>query len=185
MVINSFFFGSGMALFISLLAWGDRIRRQQDDILQLEKNYIARLKKRLKKNKEDILPVIRDPSRFSFGQQMDSAIGLFKKVSGKELKLRSQIVKLREEHLELTKLFSTRYYLIVVLTGVSFLYGILSTFLSNIIIPIGKFHFLTINRALFASYILFLAYIVFILVKTSDKEKSFIDNLNIALDNME
>lgn len=177
----TFFLGSGMALFISLLAWGDRIRRQQDDIFQLEKSYISQLGK----SKAEILPVLREPSRFSFGKQMNAAISLFKQVTDNDREIRKQILSLRKQHSKLSGLFSVRYYSIVALTAVSFLFGILIRLYGHVQIPLWQEIIIGIPRLLMSVYIFLIAYMLCVLVKTSEKEKLFIATIDNALEQLE
>lgn len=180
--VNSFFFASGFALFIALLAWGDRIRRPRDDIAQLEKDYITHLGKK----KSQVLPILRPPSQYSFANQMSAVIDLFvdDKIGATDLSLRKQIVDLRSKSKSLECWFDLRYYSVVVYTIISLIFGILSTFngkdtfyLKNLTI--------TFNSLYMTIFILILFAILSFLVISSEKEKLFIKSLNDSLDNME
>jgi len=132
MEINSFLFGTGVALFLALLAWGDMIRKPRNSVSELEKSYIEQLKEK-GKTKQQILPIIRPPSEYSFSEQMSSLIDLWdNKVKGKELQLRTDFKKLYVQKKNIEGFYSFRYYAVIIFTVVCFAMGILSSVLGSV-----------------------------------------------------
>jgi hypothetical protein len=121
----SLFFGTSIALFIALLAWGDFIRKPREELKDLESDYIKSLGR---KNKKDILPLIRPYSTYTFTQQMSSVLGIWKdkRIGGEELELTKEIKRLHHLRKSLEFQYGFRYFGVVSSIIILFVLGVLS-----------------------------------------------------------
>lgn len=122
----TFFFGAGLAFFIALLAWGDDIRRPQNQIQEIEKEF--RISFKLKK--KEIKSLARDSSKVGFLDKMSTLIALGKsgKLKVDELPLLNEMENLNKHKRELETIYNQRYFSVIVLTVFCLISGALSYF---------------------------------------------------------
>ena len=127
--LTGFFLGTAVALFITLLAWGNFIRRPREDLLKLEQKYIDTLGGK----KKQILPLIRPYSTYTFNQQMNSILDVWsdKKIKGTDIKLSKEIRGLHDLRKRLENQYAFRYFGTLSLIIISFVLGIFSEILGT------------------------------------------------------
>lgn len=185
--MSIFFFATSVAIFISLLAWGDVMKKPREYISELERQFI----KKMRSKKVDVLPIIRPLNQFSFKQQMSSLIKLWETDFGKtELELRNIIKDLQSKKESIEYCYRLRYY------------GVLSLFLLSSILGLLSYNFgesqfvrpfKLIQMCIHIKYdvvficILFAAILVIItnMILTNVKEKRFTDLLYHTFDQLE
>lgn len=176
-----FFFGTGIALFISLLAWGNFIKQPREDLLKLEERYIGSLGSK----KEKVLPLIRPYSTHTFKQQMTAVLDIWsdKKTKGKDIKLSNEIRTLHGLREKLEFQYAFRYLSTLFFTIVSFALGIFSSLYGEISWNFYNTKFSIINNWLFLS--IFLSIVLIMLMNSLIiyfKENKFAKTLFEATD---
>jgi len=130
MDISTFFMGSGFALFIALLAWGNKIREPRQDIRELEDKFV----KSFETDRRDIKPLITNSYESikghlieGFSDTMDALVEIMDKIERKEdialIKKFKDLDKLRKR---LEKFYKMRYLFSLIFTFILFLLGIFS-----------------------------------------------------------
>lgn len=180
--MDSFFIASVLAIFIALLAWGDAMRKPQEFLAVLEKEFIQNLK--IKKSK--ILPILDDESEFTFLEQMTSLIDLWETDFGKiELQLRNNIITLRSKKQSIEKYYTFRYYFVITMLFISIIFSGISLSIGNeklTFLKIKYFPSQSVDELLMMIYFICIILVVFNLIRTNQKEKSFLDILNKSND---
>jgi len=122
--LTNFFLGTAVALFISILAWGNFIKEPREDLLKLEQKYVESLGEKRKK----ILPLIRPYSKYTFKEQMSAALEVWsnEKVQNTDIQLFKEIKELHNIRKKLEIQYSFRYFGTILLMIFCFIIGILS-----------------------------------------------------------
>jgi len=171
-MLPEFLLGVALALFISLLAWGDQIRKPKEELLIIEKNYF----KNIKKEKTKILPLLRQSSKSSFQDRINTIfdLGADKNISASDLELITKIKDLHKIRNKIENYYDNRYNTTIGLTVLSFFFGGLSFFLR-----------LEINLVFLSIVIITIFYLLKNLHTTNKKEKLFFKKLYNILDKLE
>ena len=182
MEMNSILIGTGIALFIALLAWGDQIRKPRDSLHELEKNYLEQLKRRGKK-KSKILPLIRSSSEYTFRQQMSSLLEVWDdKTEDTDLTLRDSIQSLHDQKKSIENHYNFRYYTVIGLTLISFIFAVVSDYWGSISTHIWQ---ITIDHLLIGTFFIIILIIIGNLISCNCKEQKFIQDLYSAFDKVD
>ena len=127
MEISTLFWGSGFALFIAMLAWGNRIREPRKDVKELEILFI----KNFETDKRTIRPLIKESYESlkkspieGFPDTIDSLVGIMDKIENKEdvevIEKFKRVDKLRKT---LENFYKIRYLSSLLLTFFFILFG--------------------------------------------------------------
>jgi hypothetical protein len=183
---SSFFVGTGIAIFIALLAWGNQISKPREDLLGLEERYIHFLRRK----KKQILPLLRHPSKYKSTQVMKALMGFVgdSKTGEEEIALIEEIKGLHKVKKELEGYYVFRYYAVITLTVCSFFFSYLSIMYgkANIAFQIlgTKIPF-SFNTILMVAFFAFIMLIIRNMIITGIVEKRFMEALYTALDRIE
>ena len=177
MDIPTLLFGSGFALFLVLLAWGNRIREPRKDIRELEDQFI----RSFKTTKRRIKPLIRETyekiegsSIESFIRVMDSFIEIMDHVQTHEdATLIDNFKKVTALRNRLEELYKKRYILTFTATILSLLLGIFSLYNGSINLPdpIQNIYF---DQIYLSAFYIFIFIILLMLIKIYIVEEKFI-----------
>lgn len=174
--------GTGIALFIALLAWGNQIRKPRDSLHELERSYLEQLKKRGKK-KNKILPLIRPSSEYTFRQQMNSLLEIWDdKTQETDLELRDSIQSLHDQKKSIEHHYIFRYYTVISSTILSFIFAIVSNYWGLVEINLWA---ININHILIGSFFIIIIIVIINLISCNCKEQKFIDDLYHAFDKVD
>lgn len=180
MEANAFLFGTGVALFIALLAWGDLIRKPRENLLELENKYINQLGEK----KASILPLLRPYTKYGFTKQMGSIIKLSRsgKIKDIEVELMDKIQSLHDYGYHIEKFYNFRYFSVMLFTLTSLFLGIMSSF-----IGFNKINILnwTYNDIFVGIVLVFIGVISVSMIICYFYEKKFAEELNSASDEIE
>lgn len=136
MDISTLFWGSGFALFIAMLAWGNRIREPRRDVKELETLFI----KNFETDKRTIRPLVKESYESlkkspieGFLETIDSLVEIMDNIKSKEdvevIEKFKEVDKLRKT---LEKFYKIRYISSLLFTFFLFLLGVLSFYIGNI-----------------------------------------------------
>jgi len=166
----TFFFGAGIVLFVTLLAWGENIRKPREQILDLEDKF----KQILKVPKRDINPLLKQ-SKYNFTEQMNAILDLIKKkkLKGVHIDSLKEFEKSNEKRKKLEFIYKFRYFGVLILSILSFLFGILSINTGTDYI----YKSFTYNGFYFSLFLIIVAAILINLIVGYFLEESFIKNI--------
>jgi hypothetical protein len=186
MDIASFLFGTGIALFIALLAWGNQISKPREDVLILEEKYIRYIKRK----KKQVLPLLRNPSKYKATQVIKALIGFVgdSKTGEEELQLAEDIKKLHGIKKSLEAHFAYRYSAVIALTLISFFLGYLSILYGKNLLTINLIDCIfsiSFDAICISVFFIIVLLIVRDLIVTIGLEKRFVEALHNALDRIE
>jgi hypothetical protein len=158
--LTGFFLGTAIALFISILAWGNFIKQPREDLLKLEEKYIESLGIK----KTQILPLIRPYSTHTFKQQMNAVLDLWssKKAKGEDAKLSNEIRTLHKLREKLEVQYAFRYLGTIFLILISFILGVLSSIYGEISWNIYKTEISIVNNWMLFSIFIIIVFLMLV-----------------------
>lgn len=173
-------FGSGFAVFIALLAWGNQIRGPRKEVMQLEEAF----RKEFSINKSTSNALIKESfdkkksAKFTFLQQTKAVLDVFDNpdVGDKDYSLFKQFQKLHGIRKQLEKDYKFRYLASVWLCIALFIATILVYFLSA---------FIYIENIIILLIFLHIGIIIYNFFRTYKGENIFIDEISKINDNIE
>jgi hypothetical protein len=167
---TTIFLGSGFALFIAILAWGDQIRSPRKEILRLEDIF----REKFNLSKKNINPsllkgynIIKEASQSSFLIQTQAIIEILnsEKLGSYDRQLLKDSLELQNLRKGLENFYNKRYLLTILTTIVLLILGILSISIS--------FSYQMIIVSMSVSYIM-VSFIILNIILTYFTEKTFI-----------
>lgn len=175
----SFYFGTGVAIFLVLLVWGNQISNQRNEVLELEERFIKTIGQR----KSTILPLLRDPSKYSFSRLTSSLIDCLqdRTINQEFVKYYNQITHVYSIFKKLTRCYEIKFLTATVMVALSFLFGTICGLLND-------FLFFKIVSAFEVMAYFFISLIFCILIMyiyINSLEKRFISKIQELLDEME
>jgi len=135
--ISNILLGTGFALFIALLAWGDLIRKPRKDVAELEDDF----RKEFDLKKKYFNPLLHnndessaDAPKYNFFDETKAMAGIIgnKKLKGKNIKLLTEFKELNNIRYSLEKKYNFRYILSLYFLISLFVLGIISLFTQDI-----------------------------------------------------
>ena len=130
--IPTLFFGSGFALFLVLLAWGNKIIEPRQEISELEDEFVNAFKVSKRKFKPLVSKSYEKLSTSpldGFLEQVNSMVDMMDKLKGPDdVEVIKKFQLLHHKRGELEKFYNSRYMLSLVLTFISFISGSLSIY---------------------------------------------------------
>ena len=187
MDISTLFLGSGFAIFLALLAWGNKIREPRREIYEIEKLFL----KKFKTNKKNINPLLKQTYEKMKNNEMEnfldtigSLVSIMDEIKQPEdVNIIEKFQEINTIRKKLEKLYKTRYILSLFFTFYLLLSGIISLFIGEIYyrdIPI-----ITLNNCLLIIFIIF----IYVLLTTMGiiyfKEEKFIKKIDETNDLMD
>ena len=181
--------GSGFAIFITLLAWGDQLRQPRTEIMQLEESF----RKEFDLKKRVTNPIIRksydsmsQSGRYTFLQQTKSVVALLdnKKLKDGNIKLLERFRRLHGIRLMLEEKYRFRYFFTIFFCIYLFIAGIVSSFTADKLIHIRQFT-IPIDYLLIGITLLIVAILIKNFIATYRKEDRFIEEINLMNDDIE
>ena len=187
MDISTLFLGSGFALFIALLAWGNQIREPRKEIRNLEYEF----RNEFDLEKSEVNPLIcnedKNVKKYTFMDTNMALISIMEKNTlrdAKRIKLLTKLKELNKIRAGLEKILKARYILTLVLTILLFIFGSLSLHSSEWTINIQSSS-LSVN-SIYLSIVLVMIFIITInLIATYLKEELFIKKMSDISDDIE
>ena len=177
MHIISFFFSTGLATVLVLLAWGDNFKKPSEYVINLENAFI----KFLKLKKKELLPLLRNG--FSFIEQMSSIMDISKneKVKAGDLNIIDEIKEIHNLRDKIEKKNKCKYYLVVILAIFSFVSGIISYLVGKIVV----YKIITINKILIFLFLIQITKIIYNLIRLYIIEENFTNLIHLTKDKVE
>jgi len=180
--LMSFFYGTGIALFIALIAWGDNIRKPGEEVLSIEDKF----RNILKLKKAETIPLLRESSKYNFSKQMETIAYLWEKdFKGKDLQLLSEIKELHKKRSSLDSIYDFRYLLVFFITILSFFFGGLSLLIGRTIIFNYQDFLFTNNKAYLLVFMIAIFITLINLYCGYNKEKEFVEKIRNISDKIE
>ncbi len=187
--VTNLLLGSGFALFLALLAWGDQIRKPRVEVTTLEESF----RKEYNLSKKVTNPLIRKSyesmkgsSGYSFLQQTKSVIGLLENgnLKGENIKLLDKLRDLHAMRQKLEAKYRHRYFLSVCLCVLFFVFGVASVFTSGLVIDVPSFY-VPLNYLYLTIVLVMITVIILNLFTTYHSEESFIQEIGKVDDQIE
>jgi hypothetical protein len=187
--ISNILLGTGFALFIALLAWGDQIRKPRKDVAELEESF----RKEFDLKKKVFNPLLRtsddksnDSPKYSFFEQTKAMVGVIgnKKLKGENVKLLSRFKELNVIRNDLEKKYNYRYLLTLYFLIVLFVLGIASLFTSNVTITLSRV-IVDISYIYLGIVIVFIILFICNFFSTHNIEDKFVTKIYDTDDNIE
>lgn len=185
--ISTLLLGSGFALFIALLAWGNQIREPRKEIKQLEEEF----RKEFDLKKSELNPLLRrsyenltKSDKYTFMDEMTALISVMEKNTlkdGKDVNLLQQLKELNMTRCRLEKYYKNRYILSILLTFSFFILGIISIIGQNWKVTINEISY-SMSGAYLIIVLFFVGIILINLIVTYYIEESFIDKIGEVSD---
>jgi hypothetical protein len=131
--IATFFLGTGVALTITLLAWGEQIRRPSKEIREIEDKFIHKYK--VEKQALHTITQSDKKKQSNFSQFMSSLVSTIKKVPAGKIELVNKLEKLQKIASDLETVLSYRYYFTIILSIALMVFGASILLVDKIIFP--------------------------------------------------
>ena len=189
MELSTLFLGSGFALFIALLAWGNQIREPRKEIRNLENEF----RMEFDLNKSEVNPLIRDRDskknvkKYTFTDTNLALISIMEKNTlqdAKRVGLLKKLKELNKTRQELENHYKGRYILTLILTFLLFIFGSISLYTSDMKIDIQPYSF-SVNNIFFLIVLTVMVIITINLVIAYTKEEAFIKKMSDISDDIE
>jgi len=186
MDISTLFIGSGFALLIAFLAWGNQIRQPRKEIRELEEECINAYNLR----KNEILPLMRNKDKNDKYSTRDKLKSIISLVGQKKIRNAAQLDSLRRlGHLhddcdKLNKLFIIRYRFAIVLMVSFYILGIISFYTKDLSLVFYIFDF-NVDRIFIVIIFVIISFIIINLIVVHVSEEKFIDEMDKISDLIE
>ena len=134
--LATFFLGTGVALTITLLAWGEQIRRPSKEIREIEEKFIHRYKV----EKQDLQAITQSDKKkqSDFSQVMSSVVSTIKKVPASKIELVKKIEKLQKIASKLETVLSYRYYFTIIFSIALMAFGAIALFVEEVVYTVDS-----------------------------------------------
>lgn len=177
MELSTLFLGSGFALFITLLAWGNRIRESRSDIRKLEGRFI----RNFDTDKRTITPLVKESFKSvkkspteGFADMMSSLVEIMDNISEpKDVEVIDKFKDVFNFRNKLERFYKTRYISALIFTFLLFVLGILSEYNGSLIVenPLPTY---PLNFYYLACFLTTVFFILIVMIIVYFKEEKYI-----------
>lgn len=182
------FLGSGFALFVALLAWGNQLKQPRKEVLTLENSF--RKEYHLPKSVTNSLTKkqydeLRDSSSISFLDQAKAMGDLIEKnVDDGAIEILNKFNRVHDIRLRLERAYNFRYNFSLILCVFLFIFGVVSAFTQDVVFNLFKKTF-SFNLFFLFIVLCFVALLIYNMFWTHKKEQVFIESLINIDENIE
>lgn len=179
MDISTLFLGSGFALFLVLLAWGNRIRESRRDVRELEDKFI----KNFDTSKRTITPLVKESFKSvkktpteGFADMMSSLVEIMDKIKEpKDVEVIDKFKEVFNLRNGLEKFYKTRYISAIIFTFLLFILGILSEYNGGVVIIGNPMLTYPLNYYYLGCFLGAVFFILIIMIIVYFKEENYIE----------